>query len=80
MPSWSRVATRLRVPVRFIFAAVYLWIARPTWIFLVAGSAVVLAGLGVRAMASGYIPQKCRACHHRPLCLPRATHCIWAQF
>jgi len=55
MPSWSRVATRMRVPVSFLFAAVYLWIARPTWMFLVAGSIVVLAGLGVRALASGHI-------------------------
>jgi protein-S-isoprenylcysteine O-methyltransferase Ste14 len=55
MPSWSRVATRMRVPVSFIFAAVYLWIARPTWLFVVAGSVVVLSGLGVRAMASGHI-------------------------
>ena len=44
MPSWSRVATRLRVPVSFIFAAVYLWIARPTWTFIIAGSGVALAG------------------------------------
>jgi protein-S-isoprenylcysteine O-methyltransferase Ste14 len=55
MPSWSRVATRMRVPVSFVFAAVYLWLARPTWIFITAGSSVVLAGLGVRALASGHI-------------------------
>src|SRR5580765_2486408 len=55
MPSWSRVATRLRVPVSFIFAAVYLWTARPTWTFLLAGSGAVVAGLGVRALASGHI-------------------------
>ncbi len=55
MPSWSRIATRLRVPLSFIFAAVYLWIARPTRIFVAAGSGVVLAGLGVRALASGHI-------------------------
>jgi protein-S-isoprenylcysteine O-methyltransferase Ste14 len=45
----------MRVPVSFIFAAVYLWIARPTWIFILAGMGVVLAGLGVRALASGHI-------------------------
>ena len=55
MPSWSRIATRMRVPVSFVFAAVYLWIARPTWIFILAGMGVALAGVGVRALASGHI-------------------------
>jgi protein-S-isoprenylcysteine O-methyltransferase Ste14 len=45
----------MRVPVSFLFAAVYLWSARPAGIFIIAGMAVVLAGLGVRALASGHI-------------------------
>jgi protein-S-isoprenylcysteine O-methyltransferase Ste14 len=55
MPGWSRVATRLRVPLGFLFAAAYLWFARPTWITLFSGGGVVLAGLLVRAAASGHI-------------------------
>jgi protein-S-isoprenylcysteine O-methyltransferase Ste14 len=55
MPSWARVATRSRVPLGFLFAAAYLWWARPTWGSLFAGVALVAAGVIVRALASGHI-------------------------
>lgn len=55
MPSWSRVARRIRVPTGFAFAAVYLWLARPTWTSIAAGSAVAAAGLALRAVASGHL-------------------------
>jgi len=55
MPSWARVATRSRVPLGFLFAAAYLWWARPTWSWLIAGLVVVAAGLAVRALAAGHI-------------------------
>jgi len=55
MPSWSRIATRSRVPLGFIFAAAYFWFARPTWISLGAGFAVAAVGVLVRALASGHI-------------------------
>jgi len=55
MPSWSRVATRSRVPLGFLFAAAYFWFARPTWISLGAGFAVAAIGVLVRALASGHI-------------------------
>src|SRR6476646_2986760 len=57
MPSWSRIATRSRVPLGFIFAAAYFWFARPTWISLGAGFAVAAVGVLVRALASGHIPK-----------------------
>lgn len=55
MPSWSRVATRSRVPLGFVFAAAYFWFARPSWTSLGAGFAVAAVGVLVRALASGYI-------------------------
>jgi protein-S-isoprenylcysteine O-methyltransferase Ste14 len=55
MPSWSRVATRSRVPLGFVFAAAYFWFARPTWASLGAGFAVETVGVIVRALASGHI-------------------------
>jgi protein-S-isoprenylcysteine O-methyltransferase Ste14 len=55
MPSWARVATRSRVPLGFIFAAAYLWFARPNWTSLVAGLVIAVAGIVVRALASGHI-------------------------
>lgn len=55
MPSWGRIATRFRVPLGFLFAAVYLWLARPSWMLLTSGMLLVAAGIAVRAAASGYI-------------------------
>src|SRR5215472_9204203 len=55
MPSWARVATRSRVPLGFLFAAAYLWWARPTWLSLGVGTAVAAVGVLIRALASGHI-------------------------
>jgi protein-S-isoprenylcysteine O-methyltransferase Ste14 len=53
--TWSRVARRIRVPLGFIFAVVYVWLARPTKISLIAGSLVMLPGLLLRGLASGHV-------------------------
>jgi protein-S-isoprenylcysteine O-methyltransferase Ste14 len=55
MPSWARVATRSRVPLGFLFAAAYLWFARPDWLSLAIGFVIAIAGVLVRALASGHI-------------------------
>ena len=53
--SWGRVARRIRVPIGFLFAAFYLWRARPDWTTLIVGGMVAAAGIFVRAMASGHV-------------------------
>jgi protein-S-isoprenylcysteine O-methyltransferase Ste14 len=55
MADWSRVATRIRVPLGFAFALAYLWFARPTWASLAVCGAITVIGLVVRAAASGHI-------------------------
>lgn len=55
MASWSRIARRIRVPVGFVFAAFYLWLARPSWACLAAGASVVAMGVALRAYASGHV-------------------------
>jgi protein-S-isoprenylcysteine O-methyltransferase Ste14 len=55
MPSWSRIARRIRVPLGFAFAVLYLWLAHPTITSLVIGSLVALPGLLLRALASGHV-------------------------
>lgn len=55
MAEWSRIARRIRVPLGFAFAVLYLWLARPSWRFLVLGSILILPGLIVRALASGHV-------------------------
>ncbi|HYX54437.1 MAG TPA: isoprenylcysteine carboxylmethyltransferase family protein [Candidatus Limnocylindrales bacterium] len=55
MPSWSRIATRMRVPLGFLFAAAYLWFARPSWSWIATGAAFIIAGLLLRGAAAGHI-------------------------
>ena len=53
--SWHRVARRIRVPLGFAFAVFFLWLARPTPVFLAASLALVVPGLWLRGYASGYV-------------------------
>ncbi|MGA7886480.1 MAG: isoprenylcysteine carboxylmethyltransferase family protein [Acidobacteriaceae bacterium] len=53
--TWHRVARRIRVPLGFVFAAFFLWLARPTPVFLAASLALVIPGLWLRGYASGYV-------------------------
>lgn len=55
MPRWSNIARRIRVPLGFIFAAAYIWLAGPTILSIQIGSCVALAGLCIRALASGHV-------------------------
>lgn len=55
MPSWARIATRSRVPLGFVFAAAYFWFAAPDWTSLFFGLVITLAGIVIRALASGHI-------------------------
>jgi len=53
--TWSRVARRIRVPLGFCFAVVYIWLARPTRISLISGALVLVPGLVLRGLASGHV-------------------------
>src|SRR5690348_17166404 len=55
MPSWQKIARRIRVPLGFAFAALYIWLAHPTWRSVVTGSGVAVVGLVIRALASGHV-------------------------
>jgi len=52
---WSKIARRIRVPLGFVFAVVYFWLARPTWRFIAFGAIVIVPGLLIRALASGHV-------------------------
>jgi len=53
--SWAAVARRIRVPLGFLLAVVYCWLARPRWWSLIAGACIVLPGVWLRAVASGHV-------------------------
>lgn len=55
MASWNKIARRIRVPLGFLFAAVYLWLAHPTKRSIVLGGCVAVTGLVIRALASGHV-------------------------
>lgn len=46
---------RFRVPLGFLFAAVFLFFARPEILSLIIGGAIAVIGLLIRAWASGHI-------------------------
>ena len=52
---WQKIARRIRVPLGFVFAAVFLWLARPNWRTMAASLVLVLPGLWLRGYASGYV-------------------------
>jgi len=55
MIEWSRIARRIRVPLGFLFAVLYFWLAHATWKSIAIGGVLILPGLLVRALASGHV-------------------------
>ncbi|HYK34948.1 isoprenylcysteine carboxylmethyltransferase family protein [Alloacidobacterium sp.] len=56
MPAdWSRVARRIRVPMGFVFAGIYIWLARPTFVSMAWSLLLVLPGIWLRGYAAGYV-------------------------
>jgi protein-S-isoprenylcysteine O-methyltransferase Ste14 len=55
MVEWPHIARRIRVPLGFVFAVLYFWLARPTWRFLAFGAILIVPGLLIRALASGHV-------------------------
>ena len=53
--TWQKIARRIRVPLGFVFAAVFLWFAQPTARTLAASLLMVAPGLWLRGYASGYV-------------------------
>jgi protein-S-isoprenylcysteine O-methyltransferase Ste14 len=53
--TWTKIARRIRVPLGFAFTALYLWLATPTAASILMGSAFIIPGLAIRALASGHV-------------------------
>src|ERR1700723_4234300 len=52
---WQKIARRIRVPLGFVFAAVFLWMAHPTWKTMALSLLLVVPGVWLRAYAAGYV-------------------------
>ena len=56
MPAdWSRIARRIRVPMGFVFAGLYIWLARPTFVSMAWSLLLVIPGVWLRGYAAGYV-------------------------
>ena len=55
VPDLVRRLARLRVPLGFVFALAVLWLAQPTGLTLLLGTAVAAAGEGLRIWAAGHL-------------------------
>jgi protein-S-isoprenylcysteine O-methyltransferase Ste14 len=53
--AWRKIARRIRVPLGFVFAAVFLWLARPTPASMLGSLLLVAPGLWLRGYAAGYV-------------------------
>jgi len=53
--SWSAIARRVRVPLGFVFAILYCWLAKPILQSILIGAALVIPGVLIRALASGQL-------------------------
>ena len=52
---WQKIARRIRVPLGFVFAGVFLWLARPTDKTMLLSLLLVVPGVWLRAYAAGYV-------------------------
>src|SRR5579875_3236155 len=53
--TWQRIARRIRVPLGFVTAALFLIFARPTWALLGWSLLLVVPGVWLRGYAAGYV-------------------------
>ena len=52
---WSLIARRIRIPVGFVTAIIFVWLARPTRTSVIVGALVMIPGLLLRGLASGHV-------------------------
>ncbi len=51
----QRIAKRIRVPMGFVVAALFLWLARPSVLTMLVSLLLVVPGVWLRAYAAGYV-------------------------
>lgn len=53
--NWQRIAKRIRVPLGFLLAIAYVWLARPSWLSITLAAVTAILGVIIRASASGHV-------------------------
>jgi protein-S-isoprenylcysteine O-methyltransferase Ste14 len=67
----KRLLQRVRVPLGFLFAAIFLFFARPTMLSLTIGGIIAIVGLLIRAWSSGHIRKNQELADSGPYALTR---------
>jgi protein-S-isoprenylcysteine O-methyltransferase Ste14 len=52
---WKKISRRIRVPLGFLSAIFYFWLAHPTWRSLLLSLILVVPGILLRGYASGHV-------------------------
>jgi len=68
---WQKIARRVRVPLGFVVAAVFLVFARPSWQTLGWSLLLVVPGLWLRGYAAGYVKKNAELTHTGPYAYTR---------
>jgi len=68
---WQKIARRVRVPLGFVVAAVFLVFARPSWQTLEWSLLLVVPGLWLRGYAAGYVKKNAELTHTGPYAYTR---------
>ena len=68
---WQKIARRVRVPLGFAVAAVFLVFARPSWQTLEWSLLLVVPGLWLRGYAAGYVKKNAELTHTGPYAYTR---------
>lgn len=69
--TWQRIARRIRVPLGFVTAALFLIFARSTWPLLGWSLLLVLPGLWLRGYAAGYVKKNAELTRTGPYAFTR---------
>jgi len=57
---WKKISRRIRVPLGFLSAIFYFWLAHPTWRSLLISLVLVVPGILLRSYASGHVTKNVR--------------------
>ena len=68
---WQKIARRVRVPLGFVVAAIFLVFARPSWQTLGWSLLLVVPGLWLRGYAAGYVKKNAELTHTGPYAYTR---------
>jgi protein-S-isoprenylcysteine O-methyltransferase Ste14 len=68
---WQKIARRIRVPLGFVVAAVFLVFARPSWLTLGVSLLLVLPGIWLRGYAAGFVKKNAELTRTGPYAFTR---------